>query len=77
MITWHIEMVVFGVERKTRFSVETDSLSRAKQIALREFKKLSPKKKNLYLEARGDGVYIAVSNLQDVGEVKIERISVL
>jgi hypothetical protein len=75
MIGWHIEIVVFNVDKKTRFSIKATSLNKAKRTALQEFKKQSPEKKNLYLEANGNEIYTIVSNLDDVGEVRIKCIS--
>jgi len=75
MLKWHIQMVTFSADRKLlRFSIEAPDLIKAKQIVLQEFRKQSPGKKNLYLEAKSDGIYTIVSNLDDVGEVKIERV---
>jgi len=74
MSEWHIEMDMFDVRRTMRFTIVATCLSKAKQAVLQEFRKYSPSPRNLYLEARGDGVYTVVSHLADVGQVTFQRI---
>ncbi|HEX41409.1 MAG TPA: hypothetical protein ENN81_05040 [Phycisphaerales bacterium] len=74
MVEWHIEMEMFDVRRTMRFTLVAASLSKAKQAVLQEFRKYSPSTRNLYLEAKGDGVYAVVSHLTDVGQVMFQRI---
>ena len=61
--------------KKFHFTITASGLSKAKQAALQEFKTHPPLKKNLYLEADNEGVCMIVSNLTEVGEAKLERIS--
>ncbi len=72
MTEWNIEMTIYKDNKIIGFKIDVDGLSNAKQAVLHEFKKHS-QQKNIYLEANHKGDYIIVSDLIDVGRVKIER----
>jgi len=74
MLKWQNTMVLYGENRKKTFTVCADGLNQVKRRTLQEFRKLAPQKKNLYLEVKQPGIYAIVSNLDDVGEVMLERV---
>lgn len=74
MSDWNIEMVVFNNNRKMCLTIAADGLPAAKQRVLREFRRYSPMKRNLFLEAtKNQGVYTVVSDMYDVGLAELKR----
>jgi hypothetical protein len=74
MNEWLIELKnIAGGKISGKIIVAALDLQEAKQKALQECRKYLPERRNFYLEAKGNGVYTIVSDLEDVGEIVIRR----
>jgi len=74
MNEWLIELKnIDSGKMSGRIIVAALDLPGAKQKAMRECRKYLSGRRNLYLEAKGNGVYTIVSDLEDVGEIIISR----
>lgn len=74
MCQWQVKIMLLDQKQELDLMLSADGLNQAKQQALKEFKKRSPQRKYLYLEAKQPGVYTIVSNMDDVGEVTLQRV---
>ncbi len=75
MCEWQIEIVIFATRQNVQFTVRADTLTRAKTLALRQFRAIDPSRKNLYLEARGHKTYTIVSDIYDIGSMCLEQVA--
>jgi len=74
MNEWIIELKnIAGGKITGKIIVAATDLQGAKQKAIQESRRYLPERRNLYLEAKGNGVYTIVSDLEDVGEIVIRR----
>jgi len=73
MNEWQIEIVIFSTSQNIQFTVKADNLTKAKTLALRQFRAMDPARKNLYLEARGHKTYTIVSDIYDIGSLCLEQ----
>ncbi len=56
-------------------TIKASDLTEAKQICFNEIKRiLKGMKHNLYLESRGGGQYLVISDMDEIGEVEIQQI---
>ncbi|MBP8304314.1 MAG: hypothetical protein KBE04_09330 [Phycisphaerae bacterium] len=73
MHQWRIDLEHVGAQRLcATLTVRATDLAVAKRAAIQECRKVVPLP-NLFLEARGDGLYTLVAGLQDAGLVRIQR----
>ncbi len=76
MAEWDIEIVVYDINRKLRFTAAAADLCAAKQKVIQEFRKYSTLNKKLYLEAtQRQGVYTIVSDMDDAGQAQLRLMS--
>jgi hypothetical protein len=75
MNEWLIELKnIAGGKISGKIIVAALDLQGSKKEAMRECRKYLPERRNFYLEAKGNGVYTIVSDLEDVGEIVIRRL---
>ncbi len=75
MDKWSISIRTLDEELIHKNIIEAADLATAKQQCLNICKDQFKDKDRLYLESRGKGRYVIVSDLDDVGQVRIERMN--
>ncbi|HDS84982.1 MAG TPA: hypothetical protein ENN97_07305 [Phycisphaerales bacterium] len=75
MVKWSISIRTLDEELIHKNIIEAADLANAKQQCLNICKDQIKDKDKLYLESRGKGCYVIVSDLDDVGQVRIERMN--